>query len=147
MYNTNGILLYTNYQYNQFQNKEYNQYHKMAAVAVKIAIGYILDDQDQTDFGGYGASYPMDTGSSFSGGKEKGVKLITHLQPVPRYRKLGLYIHYIIRLHGIVLSQLRTTLALPYHTNIMHLAQKFIINYSMHNITHNILYFSELWLV
>jgi hypothetical protein len=42
------------------------------------------------------------------------MKLTTHLQLVPRSRKCNLYIHSIIRLHGVVLNSLSTGKTLPF---------------------------------
>jgi hypothetical protein len=45
----------------------------------------------------------MDTGGSFPGGKAKGgVKLTTDLHLVPRSKMAELYLHSLIRLHGII---------------------------------------------
>jgi hypothetical protein len=55
----------------------------------------------------------MGIGGSFPGSKSgRDVKLITHLHPVARSRKLELWLHSPIYLHGIVLNQLKTAIAL-----------------------------------
>jgi hypothetical protein len=53
----------------------------------------------QTKSGAQPAPYPTGTGALSSG-----VKLTIHLHLVPRSRKVELYLHSTIRLHGVVLS-------------------------------------------
>jgi hypothetical protein len=48
-------------------------------------------------------SYPMGTGASFHGSKKRGVKPTTYFHLVPRSRKMELYLHSPICLHGIAL--------------------------------------------
>jgi hypothetical protein len=63
----------------------------------------------QTDSGAHSAFYLMGIGGSFQGTKAaQGVKLTTYLCLVPRSRMVELYIHFPIRLHGVVLNYLST---------------------------------------
>jgi hypothetical protein len=63
----------------------------------------------QTGFGVHLTSYPMGSRCSFPGGKSgRGMKLTTHFHPLPRSRKVDLYIHSPICLHGVVLNLLST---------------------------------------
>jgi hypothetical protein len=99
--------------------------------AVGIATGYGLDDRDigvRVQVGsrifpsprrsdrlwgphnflsnGYWGLFPR-------GQSGRDVKLTTHLQLVPRSRKVDLYIHSPLRLHGVVLKLLSTGTSLP----------------------------------
>jgi hypothetical protein len=50
------------------------------------------------------ASYPMENAGSFSGGKEAGGKMITHLQLMPGSSMVELCLYSLIRLHDVVLN-------------------------------------------
>jgi hypothetical protein len=57
------------------------------------------------DPGAHSASCPMGTWASFPGSKAAGaVKPITHLHLVLKSRTVKLYLHFPIRLHGIVIN-------------------------------------------
>jgi hypothetical protein len=60
------------------------------------------------------ASCPLDTEGSFLGGKATGMKVTTHLHLVLRSRIVELYLHSLIRLHGVVLNQLSIRTALSF---------------------------------
>jgi hypothetical protein len=62
----------------------------------------------QTGFEAYTASNSMDLGASPPGVKKSGLKMTTHLHLVPKSRRVELYLHSPIWLHGIVLNQLST---------------------------------------
>jgi hypothetical protein len=61
----------------------------------------------QTGSGAHQVSYPKGTRSSFLGGKRAGA-WISHLQLVPRSRKLELYLNSLICFHGILFNLLIT---------------------------------------
>jgi hypothetical protein len=59
----------------------------------------------QTGSGTHPGSYPIGIGIPSPEDKAAGgVKLTTHLHLVPRSRKMELYLHSLIELHGIVLN-------------------------------------------
>jgi hypothetical protein len=53
-----------------------------------------------------------------SGQSGRGAMLTTHLQLVTRSRKVDLYIHSLIRLHGVVLNSLSTKTNLPFYLRV-----------------------------
>jgi hypothetical protein len=68
----------------------------------------------QTGTGAHPASYIMSTRGSFPGGKRPDVKLTTHLHLVPRSKTVELYLHSLIRLHGVMLNKLSTKTTLRF---------------------------------
>jgi hypothetical protein len=85
---------------------------------VIIATAYGLDDRGLgvratvgsriliSPYRPHAASYPMGTGGSFLAGKAAGgMKLTTHLQLIPSNQEnAALYIHSLVRLHGVLLN-------------------------------------------
>jgi hypothetical protein len=95
--------------------------------SVCIATGYRLDSRGSIPGGGGGArhfflfhsvqtgsrahpaSNPMGTQRFFSWRQSgRGVKLTTHLYPVPMSRMVERYLHSPIRLHGMMINELST---------------------------------------
>jgi hypothetical protein len=74
-------------------------------ISIFKAVDRSPEPDAQTGSGVRATSYPMGTEGSFPGGKAaRGVKLTTHLQLVRGQENVYLYIHYPIRLHGVVLN-------------------------------------------
>jgi hypothetical protein len=125
------ILVRHNHYFMQSSNLIYLLYIKKRSrgSSVGIAIGNELDGRGSIPSRGHiffsAAQRPdllwirPDSYSMHIDGRR--AKLTTHLHLVPRSRMVELYLHFLIRLHGVVLNWLSTVTTLPYLTYRSHL--------------------------
>jgi hypothetical protein len=93
---------------------------------------FVFTHSIQTGSGVHTVSYPMSFGGSSIGGKATNVKMITHLQLIPRSRLVEVNLHSPIHLHGVILNNLSTGTTLYFITSLFDLVRRiFMISYSM----------------